>query len=60
MFPFLEEEIEAIESTVVWKQGGTGSDEVPAPRPGLDSNYDQANERVESMKEKLELYLKAI
>jgi hypothetical protein len=41
------------EDFIVWKKVAGSNDEIPEPKPGKDPNFDQANERVNKVKDKL-------
>jgi hypothetical protein len=51
------------ERLIVWKTINTESNkriEIPEPQPGVDTEFDQANELVNSIKDELDTYCKAI
>lgn len=58
IFPDYSTIIEEFEKMIQWKS--VGSKKVPEPVPGLDEEFDQANARVEKIKEKLEKYIEKV
>ncbi len=58
IFPDYSSVIEEFEKMIQWKS--VGSKKVPEPVPGLDEEFDQANARVERIKEKLETYIEKV
>jgi len=42
---------------IVWKKVAGCDDQIPEPQRGLDTNFDEMNDRVNAIKKELELYL---
>lgn len=52
--------INELDYLVVWRRisdGAGGEEDIPEPRPGLDPNFDEANEVVEDFKEIIHNYI---
>ena len=61
MYPPLLEIVAEFEQMIVWKAAGEGSSEdIPEPKPGLDLDFDEANHRVNKIKEILQQYLDTV
>jgi hypothetical protein len=57
LMPFLEDAINQFEALVVWKKAAGSDDDIPEPRLGLDQNFDDANIKVNQLKQKIDNYL---
>ena len=51
--PHLEETIAQFEYLVCWKKAAGGDEDIPEPRAGLDSGFDNCNKQVDRIKQRL-------
>jgi len=50
LFPDLREAIEEFEFMIVWKKVQGSEDDIPEPKPGIDEEFDKANQDVDRIK----------
>lgn len=50
LLPYLDEAINEFEMLIVWKKVSGSDDQIPEPQRGLDSHFDETNDKVNQIK----------